>query len=124
MKIRLKEISPKAFFFCQEDSGPVHTSHYAAVPNAIQTKDKEAIISLSIVSIAFDTAEIRRMNRASLTHYTTPQSLRQEHLFCSQKEMQKARKKMHKRYNSQLLNETNTLTSYQSGDFWKLQLKM
>ena len=37
----------------------------SAVSNAIQRNDNEQIISLSIVSVAFDTAEMRRINRDS-----------------------------------------------------------
>ena len=45
--------------------GPVHTSHFCRVEcNSNNRYIMKQIISLSIVSIAFDTAEMRRMNRA------------------------------------------------------------
>ena len=50
---------------------------------------------------------------------TTPQSLRQEH-FVLKKKYKKLANKTYKRYKNQLLNETNTLNSNQSGEFWKL----
>ena len=43
------------------------TGHISAVSNAIQTIDNEANHIVIFVSIAFNTAEMRRMNRAYIT---------------------------------------------------------
>ena len=61
--------------------------------------------------------ELRKL--ANKINPTAPRSLRQEY-FVLKKKYNKLVKKMHKRYKNQLLDETNTLNSNQSGDFWKL----